>query len=179
LIQQFAIDLFSPRQCSCHQVRELSPSLFFFLTAHKPSQDCSRDSLTTASNSNMMSVSHYDREAEDSLPPRYSTRPNSTDDDDSNSNSRVRDAEEGRNEPRRSLTFVESLFVPEPVYHGTHVQFFHEPVLPGSNIAPTQVQPPPRALNPPSAQQPPAQQPPARSPLLVRLTRKRSRSKSE
>jgi len=121
----------------------------------------------------MMSVSHYDREAEDSLPPRYSTRPNSTDDNDHNDNDRVRDAEEGRNERRRSLTFVESLFVPEPVYQGGHVHVFHEPVLAGSHIAPAQVQPPPRALNPP-----PAQQPPARSPLLVRLTRKRNRSKS-
>ena len=119
----------------------------------------------------MTSVSHYDREAEDSLPPRYSTRPNSTDNNEDKN--RVRDAEEGRDERRRSFTFVESLFVPEPVYQNGQVHVFHEPVLAGSNIAPNQVQPPPRALNPP-----PAQQPPARSPLLVRLTRKRNRSKS-
>ena len=120
-----------------------------------------------------MSVSHYDREAEDSLPPRYSTRPNSTDDDNDNNNSRVHDAEEGRNERRRSLTFVESLFVPEPVHQGGHVHVFHEPVLPGSHAAATPVQQPPRSPN-----QPPAQQPPTRSGLLVRLTRKRNRSKS-
>lgn len=111
--------------------------------------------LRPASASNMMSVSHYDREAEDRLPPRYSTRPNSTDGDDDNN--RVRDAEEGRNE-RRSLTFV----VPEPI-HQHH----------STRVVTTEVQPPtsyPNHIVP---------TPPSRiSRLRTRLTRKGNRSKS-
>ena len=107
----------------------------------------------------MMSVSHYDREAEDSLPPRYSTRPNSTDNDDNN-NSRVRDAEEGRNERRRSLDFVESLFAdgPAPIRapQRAHV------------VTTTEVQLP----------QPSPNRAPARPRVWTRLTRKGNRSKS-
>jgi len=102
-----------------------------------------------------MSVSHYDREAEDRLPPRYSTRPNSTDND----NNRVRDAEEGRNE-RRSLDFVESLFAdgPPPIRapQRAHV------------VTTTEIQLP----------QPPPNRAPARPRVWMRLTRKSNRSKS-
>ena len=102
-----------------------------------------------------MSVSHYDREAEDCLPPSYSTRPNSTD----NNNDRVRDAEEGRNE-RRSLDFVESLFVggPAPVHapQRAHV------------VTTTEVRIP----------QPSPNRAPAHPRVWMRLTRKGNRSKS-
>ena len=105
----------------------------------------------------MISASHYDRQTEDLLPPRYSTRPNSTDDD----NNRVRDAEEGRN-GRRSLTFVESSFVdvPEPAHVHQH-QRAHV-------VTTTEVQ----------MTQPPPNQAPARSRLRMRLTRRGDRSKS-
>lgn len=100
----------------------------------------------------MMSVSHYDREVEDRLPPRYSTRPNSTDND----NNRIRNAEEGRNE-RQSLTFV----LPEPIHqhHSTRVVTTEvQPQLSPNHIIPA---PPSRA-----------------SRLRTRLTRKGNRSKS-
>jgi hypothetical protein len=104
----------------------------------------------------MVSVSHYDREVEDRLPPRYSTRPNSTDNDDGNNN-RIRDAEEGRNE-RRSFTFV----APEPVHQNQ-----------GARFATTEVQSP---ISSPNHIIP---APPSRaSRLRMRLTRKGNRSKS-
>lgn len=108
-----------------------------------------------------MTVSNYHREGENSLPPRYSTRPNSTDDNEDNN--RVRAAEEGRNDRRRSLTFHESLFVPEPV------------------VQPPQ--PPPRAhvITTTAVQMPHAQppyQPPVQSRSWTRLTRRGNRSKS-
>lgn len=103
-----------------------------------------------------MSVSHYDRDAEDRLPPRYSTRPNSTDND----SNRVRHAEEGRNERRRSLDFVESLFAdgPAPICapQRAHV------------VTTTEVQLP----------QPSPNRAPARPRVWTRLTRKGNRSKS-
>ncbi|GAB7334803.1 hypothetical protein MBLNU13_g06720t1 [Cladosporium sp. NU13] len=102
-----------------------------------------------------MSVSHYDREAEDRLPPTYSSRPNSIDND----NDRIRDAEEGRNERRRSLTFVESLFVDVP--QSAHI---HQ----STRVITTEV---PQPL--------PQIQPPARPRLRMRLTRKSNRSKRE
>lgn len=111
----------------------------------------------------MMAVSNYHREGEDrTLPPRYSTRPNSTNENDDD-NSRARDAEEGHNNHRRSMTFHESLFISEQV------------------VQPPQ--PPPRAhvvtttvVQLPHAQ--PPYQPPVQSRSWTRLTRRGNRSKS-
>lgn len=109
-----------------------------------------------------MALSHYNRGSEHSLPPRYSTRPNSTNEND-NDNSRVRDAEEGHNNRRRSLTFHESLFVPEPVVQPPQLP-------PRAHVVTTTAVPLPHA-------QPPYQ-PPIQSRSWTRLTRQGNRSKS-
>lgn len=110
----------------------------------------------------MMAVSNYHREGEDrTLPPRYSTRPNSTDDNDDNN--RVRAAEEGRNNRRRSMTFHESLFVSEQVVQPP------QPPPHAHVVTTTQVQMP---------QARPPYQPPVQSRSWTRLTRQGNRSKS-